>query len=84
MTAYRDILAPYERPELARSLRQLGETTALYALFWYIAYRCLELSYVLTLALCAVASGLLIRLFIIQHDCGHGSFFSSRRANDWV
>lgn len=30
------------------------------------------------------AGGLLLRLFIIQHDCGHGSMFTSRRANDWL
>jgi len=84
MTAYREILSRYEQPQLGRSVRQLGETTMLYALTWYLAYRSLELSYVLTLALCVVASGLLVRLFIIQHDCGHGSFFPSRRANDWI
>src|ERR1700742_1849013 len=30
------------------------------------------------------AAGFLVRLFMIQHDCGHGSFFSNRHANDWV
>jgi omega-6 fatty acid desaturase (delta-12 desaturase) len=35
-------------------------------------------------ALALLAGGLLVRLFIIQHDCGHGSFFSSRAANTWV
>jgi omega-6 fatty acid desaturase (delta-12 desaturase) len=39
-------------------------------------------SYLLTLGLCAPAGGLLVRLFIIQHDCGHGAFFRSARAND--
>jgi omega-6 fatty acid desaturase (delta-12 desaturase) len=29
-------------------------------------------------------AGLLVRLFIIQHDCGHGSYFASRRANRWI
>jgi omega-6 fatty acid desaturase (delta-12 desaturase) len=40
--------------------------------------------YWLTLLLAFPAAGLLIRLFIIQHDCGHGSFFKSRTANDWL
>jgi omega-6 fatty acid desaturase (delta-12 desaturase) len=44
----------------------------------------LEVSYWLTLALALPAAGLLVRLFIIQHDCGHGSFFASRRLNDLV
>jgi fatty acid desaturase len=42
----------------------------------------LELSYWLTLALAVPAGGLLVRLFIIVHDCGHGSFFRSRKACD--
>ncbi len=44
----------------------------------------MELSYWLTLALAVPAGGLLIRLFIILHDCGHGSFFRSRKACDAV
>jgi len=40
--------------------------------------------YWLTLLLAIPAAGLLVRLFIIQHDCGHGSFFKSRRANDFL
>ncbi|HIF20896.1 MAG TPA: fatty acid desaturase, partial [Gemmatimonadetes bacterium] len=46
--------------------------------------RSLEYSYWLTLALAAPTAGFLIRLFIIQHDCGHGNFFKSRHARDWV
>ncbi|NIP15295.1 MAG: fatty acid desaturase, partial [Gemmatimonadetes bacterium] len=41
-------------------------------------------SYWLTLLLAVPAAGLLIRLFIFQHDCGHGAFFKSRRANTVV
>ena len=43
-----------------------------------------EHAYWMTLLLSVVAGGLLVRFFIIQHDCGHGSFFSSRRANDFT
>ena len=46
--------------------------------------RSLEYSYWLTLALAVPTAGFLIRLFIIQHDCGHGNFFKSRRVRDWV
>ena len=38
----------------------------------------------LSFALAPLAAGLLIRLFLIQHDCGHGSFFPNKHANDWV
>jgi omega-6 fatty acid desaturase (delta-12 desaturase) len=44
----------------------------------------LDVGYWLTLLLAPVAGGFLVRLFIIQHDCGHGSFFKGRKANDWV
>ena len=40
--------------------------------------------YWLSFALAPMAAGLLIRLFMIQHDCGHGAFFPSRQANEWV
>jgi omega-6 fatty acid desaturase (delta-12 desaturase) len=47
-------------------------------------YLSLAYSYWLTLALALPAAGLLVRIFIIQHDCGHGSFFKSRKANDYL
>jgi len=43
-----------------------------------------ELSFVLCFALALPAAGFLVRLFMIQHDCGHGSFFRRRSANDWL
>jgi omega-6 fatty acid desaturase (delta-12 desaturase) len=45
-------------------------------------YWSLQFSYFLTLLLAIPAGALLVRVFIVQHDCGHGSFFASRRAND--
>jgi omega-6 fatty acid desaturase (delta-12 desaturase) len=49
---------------------------------WYLMYLSLSVHYALTLLLSLVASGFLLRIFIIFHDCTHGSFFKSRRAND--
>ncbi len=54
------------------------------ALNLYLMYLSLPVSYWLTLALSVPAAGLLVRTFIIMHDCGHGSFFPSRMANDIV
>ncbi|MBI4915931.1 MAG: fatty acid desaturase [Acidobacteria bacterium] len=51
---------------------------------WYLAYRFLDVSYWLTLATGVLAAGFLVRIFIIFHDCGHGSFFRARWANDVV
>jgi len=44
----------------------------------------LDAGYWIGLLLAIPAAGFLVRLFMIQHDCGHGSFFRHRLANDWV
>jgi omega-6 fatty acid desaturase (delta-12 desaturase) len=55
-----------------------------YAVLWYLMYLSMSVSYWLTLPLAILAGGFMVRAFIIHHDCGHGSFFKSRRANDIV
>ena len=67
-----------------RAWWQVANTTIPFALLWYLMYLSLDVSYWLTLALSVPTAGFLIRLFIFQHDCGHGSFFSSQRANNWL
>jgi acyl-lipid omega-6 desaturase (Delta-12 desaturase) len=76
--------APFQGPDLRRSVTQLTGTAAAFVLFWIAAFLALQVSYLLTLALTVPAAGFLVRLFMIQHDCGHGSYFRSRRARDWV
>lgn len=73
-------LAPYREPDPLRSAWQLANSTALLALTCVAMYVSLDVSYALTLALAVPASFFLVRLFIIQHDCGHGAFFKSARA----
>ena len=75
-------LEAYARPSHRRSLLQLANTALPYAAVWVLMVWSLDVTYWLTLALSIPASGFLIRLFIIQHDCGHGSFFRSRVWND--
>jgi omega-6 fatty acid desaturase (delta-12 desaturase) len=77
-------VAPYQRPDLRRSLWQLANTFVPFAALWALMLLSLGYAYWLTLALGVLAGGLLLRIFIIFHDCGHGSFFRSRRANDIV
>ena len=77
-------LEAYARPSLGRSLFQLANTAILFGAVWVGMVWSLGVSYWLTLALSLPAAGLLVRLFIIQHDCGHGSFFRSRTWNDRV
>jgi len=82
--SWNQILAPYKTAHLGKSLWQLGSTLALYVLNWWLMVESLEVGYWLTLLLALPASGLLTRLFIIQHDCGHGCFFRTPRANHAV
>jgi omega-6 fatty acid desaturase (delta-12 desaturase) len=72
------------RSQPKRSIRQLLITAAGFALLWFSMWFSLGLGYWLTLLLAIPAAGFLVRLFIIQHDCGHGSLFRSRLANDLV
>ncbi|HVS04314.1 MAG TPA: fatty acid desaturase [Thermoanaerobaculia bacterium] len=78
------MLGPYKASHLGKSLYQLGTTAALFGVNWWLMLRSLEVGYWLTLLLALPAAGLFTRLFIIQHDCGHGSYFRSPRANNAV
>jgi len=78
------LLAPYRQPSLGKSIWQLTSTAALFAGSLVLMYLTLNVSYWLTLLLAAPTAFFMIRLFIIQHDCGHGSFFRSTRAADWI
>lgn len=77
-------LTPFQTPMLHRSLGQLAVTAASYAGLLVAMYASLHVSVWLTLALSIPAAGFVVRLFIIQHDCGHASYFRSRRANETV
>src|SRR3977135_3167252 len=77
-------LARYKGPELKRSVWQLASAAGLFAGAWALMYASLAVGYWLTLLLAVPAAFFLIRLFIIQHDCGHGSFFRSTRVADVV
>jgi omega-6 fatty acid desaturase (delta-12 desaturase) len=81
---WRRIVAPYRGGDTCRSVVQLATTASFFAALWVAMLWSLEVSYVLTLVLAVPAAGFLTRLFMIQHDCGHGSYFRSRRARDWV
>jgi omega-6 fatty acid desaturase (delta-12 desaturase) len=62
----------------------LVNTLVPYVTLWWLMYVSLSVSYWLTLPLAVLAGGFMVRLFIIHHDCGHGSFFKSRLANEIV
>jgi len=81
---WRDALAPYAQPHLGRSLLGIATSVVPYVALSVLMYLALEVSYVLVLALAVPAAGFLLRTFIVFHDCAHGSFLSSRRANAWL
>lgn len=74
----------YNGADAKRSIFQLVTTSLLFFVTCILMFYSLNISYALTLLLSIPAAGFLIRLFIFQHDCGHGSFFNSRKANDWT
>lgn len=76
------IVARYQAPDLRRSLWQVVTTFIPFFGLLVLMYISLAYSYWLTLLLAVPTGGLLVRLFVILHDCGHGSFFKSMRANN--
>jgi omega-6 fatty acid desaturase (delta-12 desaturase) len=83
-SVWKAIVAKYQEPSIWRALWQIINTVGAYGLVWYLMYLSLPVSWWLVVPLAILAGGLLVRVFIIFHDCGHGSFFKSRAANDLV
>jgi len=78
-------LAAYKRPRLSRSLFELALTASALAGLWGLGWAAFHFGlWWLALLLTVPAAVFLVRLFMIQHDCGHGSFFEDKAANDWV
>src|SRR5947207_15161904 len=75
-------VAAFQYPILRRSLGQLTTSFGGFLATCAAMYLCLTISLWVTLPLSVIAAGFLVRIFIIQHDCGHGAFFRSQRAND--
>jgi omega-6 fatty acid desaturase (delta-12 desaturase) len=81
----REILGGYREPSLLRSIVEVAITALPFVALWGAAWLTCWLGHPWASLLIAVpAAGFLVRLFMIQHDCGHGAFFSDRRANDWI
>ena len=78
------VLARYRTPSLTRSIFELAVTLVPFAALWALAWISISYSHWLALGLSLVNGLFLVRLFAIQHDCGHASFFSNRKVSDWV
>src|SRR3712207_3538280 len=80
----RDELAPFARPRLGRSLLDLATAVVPYLALSALGFVLLDVSAWAVLALAPLAAGFLLRTYIMFHDCAHGSFMPSKRANVWL
>ena len=81
---WREVIAPYNRPHLARSILGLATSIVPYLVLSVLMYLAFDVSYLLVLAIALPASGFLLRTYILFHDCAHGSFLPTKRANAWL
>lgn len=82
--SWREILAPYARPRLGRSLLDVATSIVPYVAFSVLMYLVVDVAPLLALALAVPAAGFLLRTYMVFHDCAHGSFLPYRRANAWL
>ncbi|GLU29151.1 MULTISPECIES: fatty acid desaturase [Brucella/Ochrobactrum group] len=82
--AWLKVLLKYRTPRISRSIFELAVTAIPFVVFWMLTWLAVHLGLWWGLVMIIPAAGFLLRLFIIQHDCGHGSFFARRRFDDWT
>jgi len=82
--AWLKILAKYRTPHRGRSAFELAVTAIPFVVLWVLSWLSVHYEFWWGLALTIPAAGFLLRLFMIQHDCGHGAFFAQRHADDWI
>jgi acyl-lipid omega-6 desaturase (Delta-12 desaturase) len=82
--SWKQAVAAYQHPETRRSVIQLANSVGPFLALLAVAYLLAPVSPWIPIALAPFTAGFMVRVFIIFHDCGHGSFFRSRRANDVV
>ncbi len=80
--SWKKLVSKYQNSDTAKSTWQFINSFVPFLILWYMMYLSLGIGYWLTLIVAVPAAGFLMRMFIIQHDCGHGSFFKSRKVND--
>lgn len=82
--AWVQALSKYREPIVARSIFELMVSLLPFLGIWTLAWLILPYSGWLAFALALFNGAFLVRLFVIQHDCGHGSFFRNRQVSDWT
>lgn len=81
---WQKIVAQYQTPDIRISVIQIFTSIVPFFFCWYLAYRSLEVHYLLTLFFCALSALFVFRSFILLHDCGHGSFSKNQKFNDII
>src|SRR4051794_38575239 len=82
--SWSQVLAPYAQPRAARSALDLATSLVPYLALSALAYATLDISTALALVVAVPTAGFLLRTFIVFHDCAHGSFLPTKRANAWL
>lgn len=82
--SWQKLIMKYNQPDIRKSVVQLVNSVIPYMVLWILMVMSIQISYLLTFVLGVISAGFLVRIFIIFHDCGHGSFFKSKKANDMV
>lgn len=82
--SWQSIISKYNKPKMSHSVGQLINSLVPYFLLWIIIVQVIKISPWLAIPFIILAAGFLVRIFIIFHDCGHGSFFSSKKLNFYV
>lgn len=77
-------LMQYRQPDTLRAIAEIAVSLVPFVALWVLMWSLIEINYLLVLVIAVPAAGLLVRIFMIQHDCGHGSYFRYKKANDWV
>jgi omega-6 fatty acid desaturase (delta-12 desaturase) len=83
-TSWIKIVSKYNHPNTLKSWVQFSVNLFLYSVIWFLMFESLSLAYWITLGLSIPAAGMLVRLFIIYHDCGHGSYFKSKKLRNFM
>lgn len=79
---WKELVATYQQSSTPRALWQIINTLVPFGALWFLMYLACAVSWWLVVPLAILAGAFLVRIFIIFHDCGHGSFFKWRWAND--
>ena len=78
------VLSKYREPSTRRSILELAVTLVPFVLLWALAWISLSVSYGLAFGIAVLNAAFLVRIFAIQHDCSHASYFHNRKISNWV